>query len=113
VFGQTILLVTKFVGRTDLSGTFEGPFNGSLEEVRFGAATTHRRGTGDFQGLVLHGVAVQNPPGSGTEAENGRIVGRDEPEAVENDVAERDADPPAGLRGVSGPWRDTRAAEVP
>jgi len=79
VFGQTIFLVTKFFGRTDLSGTFEGPFNGSLEEVRFGAATTHRRGTGDFQGLVLHGVAVQNPPGSGTEVENGRIVGRDEP----------------------------------
>ena len=79
VFGQTIFLVTKFFGRSDLSGTFEGPFNGSLEEVRFGAATTNRRGTGDFQGLVLHGVAVQNPPGSGTEVENGRIVGRDEP----------------------------------
>jgi len=79
VFGQTIFLVTKFFGRTDLSGTFEGPFNRSLEEVRFGAATTNRRGTGDFQGLVLHGVAVQNPPGSGTEVENGRIVGRDEP----------------------------------
>jgi len=79
VFGQTIFLVTKFFGRTDLSGTFEGPFNGSLEEVRFGAATTNRRGTGDFHGLVLHGVAVQNPPGSGTEVENGRIVGRDEP----------------------------------
>src|SRR3989454_12777777 len=53
VFGQTIFLVTKFFGRTDLSGTFEGPFNGSLEEVRFGAATTHRRGTGDFQGLEI------------------------------------------------------------
>ena len=79
VFGETIFLVTKFFGRTDLTGTFEGPFNGSLEEVRFGAATTKRRGTGDFQGLVLHGVAVQNPPGSGTEVENGRIVGRDEP----------------------------------
>src|SRR3989454_6525244 len=26
VFGQTIFLVTKFFGRTDLSGTFEGPF---------------------------------------------------------------------------------------
>jgi len=79
VFGRTIFLVTKFFGRTDLSGTFEGPFNGSLEDVRFGAATTNRRGTGDFQGLVLHGVAVQNPPGSGTEVENGQIVGRDEP----------------------------------
>jgi len=79
VFGETTFLVTKFFGRTDLTGTFEGPFNGSLEEVRFGAATTNRRGTGDFQGLVLHGVAVQNPPGSGTEVENGRIVGRDEP----------------------------------
>ncbi len=78
VFGQTIFLVTKFFDRTDLTGTFEGPFNGSLEEVRFGAATTNRRGTGDFDGLVLHGVAVQNPPGSGTEVENGRIVGRDQ-----------------------------------
>ncbi len=78
VFGETIFLVTKFFGRTDLNGTFEGPFNGSLEEVRFGAAETNRHGTGDFQGLVLHGVAVQNPPGSGTEVENGRIVGRDE-----------------------------------
>ncbi len=77
-FGETIFLVTKFFDRTDLTGTFEGPFNGSLEEVRFGAATTNRRGTGDFDGLVLHGVAVQNPPGSGTEVENGRIVGRDQ-----------------------------------
>lgn len=79
VFGKTIFLVTSFFGRTDLSGTFEGPFNGSLEEVRFGAAKTTRHGTGDFQGLVLHGVAVQDPPGSGTEVENGRIVGRGEP----------------------------------
>ncbi len=63
----------------DLNGTFEGPFNGSLEEVRFGAAKTNRHGTGDFAGLVLHGVAVQNPPGSGTEVENGRVVGGDEP----------------------------------
>ncbi len=79
VFGETSFLVTKFFGRTDLNGTFVGPFNGSLEEVRFGAANTRREGTGDFQGLVLHGVAVQNPPGSGTEVENGQIVGRHEP----------------------------------
>src|SRR5256884_4692207 len=79
VFGESIFLVTKFFGRTDLNGTFEGPFNGSLEEVRFGAAKTNRHGTGDFSGLVLHGVAVQNPPGSGTEVENGRVVGGDEP----------------------------------
>jgi len=75
VFGKTIFLVTKFFGKTDLSGTFEGPFNGSLAEVRFGEAKTSRRGTGDFQGLVLHGVAMQNPPGSGTEVESGQIVG--------------------------------------
>lgn len=79
VFGETIFQVTKFFGRTDLNGTFEGPFNGSLAEVRFGAANTRREGTGDFEGLVMHGVAVQNPPGSGTEVENGRIVGGDEP----------------------------------
>src|SRR5213592_324218 len=79
VFGESIFLVTKFFGRTDLNGTFEGPFNGSLEEVRFGAAKTNRHGTGDFAGLVLHGVAAQNPPGSGTEVENGRVVGGDEP----------------------------------
>src|SRR5437660_8787816 len=79
VFGESIFLVTKFFGRPDLNGTFEGPFNGSLEEVRFGAAKTNRHGTGDFAGLVLHGVAVQNPPGSGTEVENGRVVGGDEP----------------------------------
>jgi hypothetical protein len=79
VFGETIWLVTKFFGRADLTGTFEGHFNGSLQEVRFGAAKTTHRGTGDFQGLVLHGVAVQNPPGSGTEVETGRIVGRHEP----------------------------------
>ncbi|PYO75690.1 MAG: hypothetical protein DMD67_10790, partial [Gemmatimonadetes bacterium] len=63
----------------DLTGTFEGPFNTTLEEVRFGSARTRRRGTGDFRGIVLHGVAVQNPPGSGTEVENGRMVGREEP----------------------------------
>jgi hypothetical protein len=77
VFGKTIFLVTKFFGRTDLNGTFEGRFNTSLEEVRFGSANTRRHGTGDFAGMVLHGVAVQNPPGSGTEVENGRIVGRE------------------------------------
>ena len=79
VFGETTFLVTKFFGRTDLTGTFEGPFNTTLEEVRFGSARTRRRGTGDFRGIVLHGVAVQNPPGSGTEVENGRMVGRGEP----------------------------------
>lgn len=77
VFGKTIFLVSKFFGRTDLTGTFEGPFNTSLEDVRFGEAKVRRRGTGDFQGLVLHGVAVQNPPGSGTEVENGRMVGHE------------------------------------
>src|SRR5438270_544394 len=38
VFGETTFLVTKFFGRTDLTGTFEGSFNGSLDKVRFGAA---------------------------------------------------------------------------
>ena len=79
VFGETIFLVTKFFGRTDLNGTFEGPFDTSLEEVRFDSAMTRRHGTGDFTGMVLHGVAVQNPPGSGTEVETGRIVGREAP----------------------------------
>ena len=79
VFGETIFLVTKFFGRTDLNGTFEGRFDTSLEEVRFGSAGTRRHGTGDFTGMVLHGVAVQNPPGSGTEVETGRIVGREAP----------------------------------
>jgi hypothetical protein len=79
VFGETIFLVTKFFGRTDLNGTFEGPFDTSLEEVRFGSAMTRRRGTGDFTGMVLHGVAVQNPPGSGTEVETGRMVGSEAP----------------------------------
>jgi hypothetical protein len=78
-FGKTIFLVTKFFGETDLSGTFEGPFNSSLAEVRFGEAKTSRHGTGDFQGLVLHGVAVQNPPGSGTEVESGQIFGNGGP----------------------------------
>ena len=79
VFGKTTFLVTKFFGTSDLSGTFEGPFNASLAEVRFGEATTTRHGTGDFQGLALHGVAVQNPPGSGTEDEHGKIVGKKRP----------------------------------
>jgi len=79
VFGETIFLVTKFFGRTDLNGTFEGSFDTSLEEVRFGSAGTRRHGTGDFTGMVLHGVAVQNPPGSGTEVETGRMVGREAP----------------------------------
>ena len=79
VFGETIFVVTKFFGRTDLNGTFEGPFDTSLEEVRFGSAMTRRHGTGDFTGMVLHGVAVQNPPGSGTEVETGRMVGREAP----------------------------------
>jgi hypothetical protein len=79
VFGETTFLVTTFFGRTDLNGTFEGPFDASLEEVRFGTANTRRHGTGDFSGMVLQGVAVENPPGSGTEVENGRIVGREEP----------------------------------
>src|SRR5207302_11387862 len=97
VFGESIFLVNKFFGRTDLNGTFEGPFNGSLEEVRFGAAKTNRHGTGDFAGRGLHGVAVQNPPGSGTEVENGRGVGGDEPWP---------ADRPPRLRRVMLPGGD-------
>lgn len=79
VFGTTTLLVTTFFGRTGLSGTFEGSFNTSLADVRFGEARTSYHGTGDFEGLVLRGVAVQNPPGSGTEVENGTIVGNADP----------------------------------
>jgi hypothetical protein len=71
VFGKSIFMVTKFFGRTDLSGTFEGWFNSSLADVRFGQASVRHRGSGDFRGLVLRGIAVQNPPGSGTEVETG------------------------------------------
>src|SRR5256885_5744270 len=49
VFGESIFLVTKFFGRTDLNGTFEGPFNGSLEEVRFGAAKRSEEHTSELQ----------------------------------------------------------------
>lgn len=79
LFGTTTFLVTSYFGRTDLSGTFEGPFNASLDEIRFGEANTTRHGTGDFQGLVLKGVAVENPPGSGTEIETGQVLGISEP----------------------------------
>ena len=76
VFGQTIFLVTKFFGRTDLSGTFEGPFNGSLE-------ATQPRPTGEAQAIFMVSYYTGSPcrilTGSGTEVENGRMVGRDEP----------------------------------
>lgn len=75
VFGTTELLIDKFFGRTDLQGTFQGPFNGSLEELVFGELTILRHGTGDYQGLVMQGVAVQDPPGSGIEVESGEIFG--------------------------------------
>src|SRR5438132_14219094 len=54
VFGQTIFLVTKFFGRTDLSGTFEGPFNGSLE-------ATQPRPTGEAQAIFMVSYYTGSP----------------------------------------------------
>jgi hypothetical protein len=76
VAGKTTLFVEKFFGRTDLEGTFEGPFSASLADLIFGESTSTRTGSGDFRGLVMHGVFFQDPPGSGVTFENGTIVGR-------------------------------------
>lgn len=76
VAGKTTLFVESFFGRTDLEGTFEGPFSASLADLIFGESKSTRRGTGDFRGLVMHGVFFQDPPGSGRTFENGRIVGK-------------------------------------
>jgi hypothetical protein len=76
VAGKTTLFVESFFGRMDLEGTFEGPFSASLADLVSGEAILNRRGTGDFRGLVMHGVFYQDPPGSGITYENGRIVGR-------------------------------------
>jgi hypothetical protein len=79
LFGTTTFFVTSFFGRTDLSGTFEGPFNSSLAAIQSGEAMVTRHGTGDFLGLVMHGVAVSDPPGSANEVESGELVGREQP----------------------------------
>jgi hypothetical protein len=70
------LFVESFFGRTDLEGTFEGPFSASLADLLCGESRSTRRGTVDFRGLVMHGVFFQDPPGSGRTLENGRIVGK-------------------------------------
>lgn len=74
-FGTVELLVDKFFGRTDLEGTFKGPFNGSLEDLVFGELKVLRHGTGDYDGLVMHGVLFQDPPGSAILMEKGEIFG--------------------------------------
>src|SRR5207247_3450725 len=51
VFGESIFLVTKFFGRTDLNGTFEGPIIGSLEEDRLDVDKTNMSGTGVIGGM--------------------------------------------------------------
>ena len=79
VFGKTTLLVSTFFGRNDLSGTFEGPFNASLADLFSGNAKTNRHGTGDFQGVVMHGVAVQTPAVSNIEVESGQFSGNGGP----------------------------------
>ena len=76
VAGKTTFVVESFFGRTDLEGTFEGPFSAPLADLIFGESKSTRHGTGDFRGLVMHGVFYQAPPGSGVTFENGRIVGR-------------------------------------
>lgn len=76
VAGRTTYFVESFFGDESLEGTFEGPFSASIADLIFGESTSTRRGTGDFRGLVMHGVFFQDPPGSGVTYENGTIVGR-------------------------------------
>jgi hypothetical protein len=76
VAGKTTYFVESFFGDEELEGTFEGPFSGSIADLIFGESMSTRTGTGDFRGLVMHGVFYQHPPGSGVTFENGTIVGR-------------------------------------
>jgi hypothetical protein len=76
VTGTTTLFVDAYFGRIDLEGTFEGPFSATLPALLVGEASLIRHGTGDFHGLVMHGVFYMDPPGSGTTAETGTISGR-------------------------------------
>ncbi|NIM47992.1 MAG: hypothetical protein GTN78_00320 [Gemmatimonadales bacterium] len=76
VAGKTTVFVESFFGRTDLEGTFEGPFSGSLADLLFGESILTRTGTGDFRGLVMHGVFFQDPPASGITTATGTIFGR-------------------------------------
>jgi hypothetical protein len=76
VAGTTEVSVESFFGRTDLEGTFEGPFSGSLADLQFGESILLRTGTGDFRGLVMHGVFYQDPPASGVTIATGMIFGR-------------------------------------
>jgi hypothetical protein len=74
--GTTAVLVDSYFGRTDLEGTFEGPFSASRADILFGESQGQRTGTGDFRGLVMHFVFSMDPPASGRTVGNGTIVGR-------------------------------------
>ncbi len=74
--GKTAVLVESFFGRTDLDGTFEGPFSASRADILFGESKGQRVGTGDFRGLVMHFVFSMDPPASGRTVGIGTIVGR-------------------------------------
>lgn len=76
VAGKTTLFVQSFFGQSDLEGTFEGAFSASLVDLLAGTARLTRAGTGDFHGMVMHGVFFQSPPASNVTFESGVIVGR-------------------------------------
>jgi hypothetical protein len=76
VAGKTTVLVESFFGQADLEGTFEGPFSSSLADLLFGESILIRTGTGDFRGLVMHGVFFQDPPASGVTTATGTIFGK-------------------------------------
>jgi hypothetical protein len=60
-WGTTIITVKAFFGRTDLTGTFEGPFRTDWQNLLFGEVKLNRRGTGDFQGMTLVGTGTAAP----------------------------------------------------
>lgn len=76
ITGTTEVLVESFFGRTDLEGSFKGPFSASLADILFGESANIRTGSGDFQGLVMHGIARSSAPASRVTEEEGTILGR-------------------------------------
>jgi hypothetical protein len=74
VFGETELIFDSYFGDENVDGTFVGPFNGSLQELLSGELAIIRHGTGQFQGMVMQGMAIQDPPG--VQTETGEIFGR-------------------------------------
>ncbi len=76
-WGTTTITVESYYGRTDLVGTFHGPWKSDWQALvnGIGEGTSYRAGTGDFEGLAILSKLAFDPETFGALVnESGRII---------------------------------------